>query len=225
MYTYGDFTVYADVPALVPTYDLPASHRYIGPVLWSPAVDLPDWWADLPSDRPIVYVTPGSSGESEFASVVLEALADMPVTVLVATAGRTRLEGIPSNARVADFLPGTEAAGRAALVISNGGSPTTWQALAAGVPVLGIASNNMDQHLNMTAVRHAGAGELLRARGLRPAPLRTLVTRMLDAPRYRTAAAALALARRRYEPESRFPALIQEVLEKIRTPGSLSAPR
>ena len=75
MYTHGDFTAYADVPALAPTYDLPATHRYIGPVLWSPAVGLPDWWADLPADRPIIYVTPGSSGKDTLVSVVLEARA------------------------------------------------------------------------------------------------------------------------------------------------------
>ena len=211
MYTYGDYTVYVDVPELVPTYDLPANHGYIGPVLWSPAVEPPRWWTDLPTDRPIVYVTPGSSGEGNLVSLALDALADAPVTVIAATAGHSGVERVPSNARIAPFLPGAEAAARAALVVCNGGSPTAWQALAASVPVLGIASNNMDQHLNMDAVHRAGAGEVVRARGLRAAPLRTLVMRMLETPRYRTAAAALAGAQRRYEPRIRFPALIEEL--------------
>ena len=64
MYTFGDFTAYADVPELVPLRNLPANHRYVGAVLWSPAVRKPEWWDRLPDDRPIVYVTPGSSGES-----------------------------------------------------------------------------------------------------------------------------------------------------------------
>src|SRR5262249_40980004 len=33
-YTHGDYTLYADLPALVPTAGLPEHHRYLGPVLW-----------------------------------------------------------------------------------------------------------------------------------------------------------------------------------------------
>ena len=42
--THGDHTLFPDVPALVPTRDLPARQRYLGPVLWSPPVPLPPWW-------------------------------------------------------------------------------------------------------------------------------------------------------------------------------------
>ena len=48
------------------------------------------------------------------------------------------------------------------LVVCNGGSLTTQQALAAGKPVLGIASN-MDQFLNMGPIEAFGAGITLRA--------------------------------------------------------------
>ena len=179
MYTFGDYTAYADVPELVPLQNLPANHRYVGAVLWSPAVRKPEWWDRLPDDRPIVYVTPGSSGESDFLSVVLDGLAALPVTVIAATAGRTRVERPPKNAWIADYLPGIEAAARSALVICNGGSPTTYQALAAGVPVLGIAGNNMDQHLNMTMVQAAGAGTTLGAMRLTGNAVRKAADRLL----------------------------------------------
>jgi UDP:flavonoid glycosyltransferase YjiC (YdhE family) len=135
--------------------DLPTSHQYIGPVLWSPTVEPPAWWDSLPTDRPIVYVTLGSSGRSDLLEVVLQALAGLPVTVIAATAGRIDPKTVPPNAFVADYLPGEEAASRAAVVICNGGSPTTQQALAAGKPVIGIASN-LDQHLNMAAIERRG---------------------------------------------------------------------
>jgi len=213
MYTSGDYTAYTDIPELVPTFDLPATHRYIGAVLWSPSVELPPWWNDLPSDRPIVYATLGSSGEADVLPVVLEALAELPVTVIAATAGRARLTAAPPNAYVAEFLRGSDAAGRAALVICNGGSPTTYQALSAGVPVLALASNNMDQHLNMEAVRGAGAGEVLRANGVRRDAVRSAVTKMLENPRYATAAANLRAALRVYEPKACLPSLIEEVVD------------
>ncbi len=60
--TFSDLTLFPDVPALVPTRDSPAHHRYLGYVPWAPPVPLPDWWGRLHPERPTVYVTLGSSG-------------------------------------------------------------------------------------------------------------------------------------------------------------------
>ena len=139
IFTDGDYTVYADAPELIPTYNRPENHQYIGPVLWSPAGEPPAWWDSLPTDRPIVYATLGTSGGRNLLQVVLNALADLPVTVIAATAGRSDLKNVPANAFVADYLPGEAAAARSAVVVCNGGSLTTQQALAAGVPVVGLA--------------------------------------------------------------------------------------
>jgi len=212
MYTFGDYTAYADIPGLALTYELPASHRYIGAVLWSPAVERPPWWDSLPDDRPVVYVTPGSSGEQQWLPVVLDALAGLPVTVIAATAGRIRIDRPPANARLSDFLPGTAAAARSSLVICNGGSPTTYQALAAGVPVLGLSGNNMDQHLNMDAVRRAGAGDILRARGVTAAAVHAAVRSLLGDSRSVEAARTLARAHGACRADERFPRLIEEIV-------------
>lgn len=193
IYTDADYTLYADVPELLPTDDLPLNHRYIGPVLWSPAVEPPHWWNSLPSNRPVVYVTLGSSGRSDLLVTVLKALSDLPVTTIAATAGRVELKVVPDNAFVADYLPGEAAARRAAVVICNGGSPTTQQALAAGKPVIGIASN-MDQHLNMEAIQRAGAGVLLRAASLSESTIWNTVEQVLQSDGYRSAAKRLAAA-------------------------------
>jgi UDP:flavonoid glycosyltransferase YjiC (YdhE family) len=140
----------------------------------------------------------GSSGTSRALETVVDALAGLPCTALVAAAG-AKLEHVPSNAHVAAFLPGDAAAARARLVICNGGSPTAHQALAEGVPVLGVASN-LDQFLNMHYVAKAGAGECLRADSLTGDAVRSAVARLLAEDRYRRAAGALAEAFRRYDP-------------------------
>ncbi|MDA8092980.1 MAG: glycosyltransferase [Betaproteobacteria bacterium] len=178
VYTYADYTLFADLPELVPTSGLPSTHRFIGPLLWSPAVRRPDWWGEVPDDCPIVYVTLGSSGESALLGYVLEALRDLPVFVLAATAGRCRPRAVPPNARVSDFLPGSEAAARARLVICNGGSPTCYQALAAGVPVIGLPGN-LDQYLNMTLLERAGVGCAVRAGKARAKSLRSTAQHLL----------------------------------------------
>ena len=212
MYTCGDWTAYADIPQLVPTENPPPSHRYIGAILWSPSLPFPSWWHDLPADRPIVYVTLGSSGEGRALPRVLEALADAPLTVIASTAGRIQVRHAPANARIMDFVPGTEAARRSALVICNGGSPTTYQALAAGTPVLGLTSNNMDQHLNMAAVCRAGAGETLRAQDVSARSVSEMATRILHTADYAAAARRIASAHCEWEPTSQFARLVDDAL-------------
>jgi UDP:flavonoid glycosyltransferase YjiC (YdhE family) len=183
IYTDADYTLYADIPQLVPTYDLPDTHRYVGPTLWSPAGPLPDWWAMLPDDKPIVYVTLGSSGHGRLLPTVLNALANMPVTVIAACAGRNLPADVPPNAYVADYLPGEEAAKRAALVISNGGSQTSYQALAHGKPVIGIPAN-LDQYLNMHYILAANAGRVIRTGSLVPDAIAESVREVLQNARY-----------------------------------------
>ena len=67
-YTWGDHTLYADIPELFTTQALPPNHHFLGPILWSPTVPEPEWWSALPSERPIVYVTLGSSGRSDLSA-------------------------------------------------------------------------------------------------------------------------------------------------------------
>jgi len=170
----GDYTCYADLPEIVPIDPLPPNHSYIGPVPWSPGGPLPAWWDEVLDERGgggRVYVSLGSSGPRGVLQNVLDALESFPVKALVSTAGRAPGLRRTKNSWVAEFLPGDSACTSAQLVICNGGSPTTYQALAAGVPVIGIATN-MDQFLNMTAVSNAGCGILVRSS---PASTDTLI--------------------------------------------------
>jgi UDP:flavonoid glycosyltransferase YjiC (YdhE family) len=131
-YTHGDYTLYLDTPGLVPTQNLPGSHHYLGPAIWSPDIQLPDWWDQVNRDRPTVYLTMGSSGKIKALPILLKALSALQINVLAATAGRADpalLKEYP-NCYAADYLPGTESAARSDLVISNGGSSTCYQALS-----------------------------------------------------------------------------------------------
>jgi len=210
VYTDADYTLYADVPELFQPVAMPANHRFIGSVLWSPPVPVPDWWDKLPAERPLIYVTLGSSGQGELLPGVLKALGGLPVIVMAATAGKIALSDVPQNAFVADFLPGEEAARRASLVICNGGSPTTQQGLVAGVPVIGIAGN-LDQFLNMQGVVNAGAGALLRADRFDPSELTRKVKSMLDNPMPTNAARKLAATFAQYDAGAQFNAILKQI--------------
>jgi UDP:flavonoid glycosyltransferase YjiC (YdhE family) len=191
-HTYGDYTVYPNDPGLFPLKQpLPAQHSFIGPVSWSPAVERPEWWNDLPADRPVVYVSLGSTGRPAFLDTVFKVLETMPVTVIVATAGRWKMRAEARHFFVANFLPGMEAAERSRLVICNGGTMSGQQALSAGTPYLGLISN-MDQMLFSTAVQRASACELLREGDVNEGTLRSTILRMLAEEKYQVAAKNIA---------------------------------
>lgn len=211
VYTWGDYTLYADVPELVPTRPLPANHRYLGPPLWSARVPLPAWWSVLPQDKPVVLLTLGSSGRADLLPMVLSALAELPLTVIAATAGNIGLDDVPANTFVADYLPLASAAQRASMVICNGGSLTTYQALTFGVPILGICSN-MDQLLNMHAIERLGAGVSLRAAQACPQRLKAIAQTLLDTPAYAQAAAQAGERFRQVDAGQRFREFVTKVV-------------
>lgn len=211
IYTDADLSAYADIPELFPTDDLPANHAYLGPVIWSPPLAPPDWWDTLPTDLPLVYVTLGSSGQGQLLPLVLRALAPLPLTLMVATADKVTLDALAPNVHVAPYLPGEEAARRASLVVCNGGSPTSQQALAAGVPVLGIAGN-LDQFLNMHGIVAAGAGALLRADRLQVPQLQRAAAALLGDERAARAARRIAGLFLQYKPGERLAALLAGLL-------------
>jgi UDP:flavonoid glycosyltransferase YjiC (YdhE family) len=110
---------------------------------------------------------------------------------------------VPANARVADLLPGDRMAQCASVVVGNGGSPTSYQALRAGRPVIGVC-DNLDQYLNMSLVERAGAGLLLRAGRLSRAIVRRSVQQALGDERMRARARDLAHVIAGYRTMDRF---------------------
>jgi UDP:flavonoid glycosyltransferase YjiC (YdhE family) len=219
LYTEGDWTLYADIPQLAPLHEMPQNHVYLGPIPWSPDMPMPAWWHELDDSRPILYATPGSTGRRGMLATVLEALAPLDLTVMAASAGQELAGPAPANARVERYLPGLEAAARSALTICNGGSPTTYQALAAGKPVLGLATN-LDQFLNMRGIEDAGAGLTLRADRLTAAGVRKAVERLLGDPAFTTAAARIGRSCQQYDSA----AVLASVLDRAMDPSAEPAP-
>jgi UDP:flavonoid glycosyltransferase YjiC (YdhE family) len=108
------------------------------------------------------------------------------------------------------MLPGDRVAARSSLVIGNGGSPTTYQGLAAGRPVIGVCGN-LDQYLNMTLVEKSGAGILLRSGRLSESVVRQTVLRALDDDTMRNRAGKLAQVIAGYRTAERFRETIEDV--------------
>jgi UDP:flavonoid glycosyltransferase YjiC (YdhE family) len=211
VYTHADYTLYADARELYNMASLPANHRFVGPIVWSPQCGLPDWWHDLPQGRPIVYVTPGSSGHISLLPRLIDALGQLDVTALVSTAGADFYGSKPENVYLADYLPGEDAVKISSLVICNGGSPTTHQALVHGVPVLGLAGN-LDQYLNMASCTQSGAGRVLRAATTDTSELVGAISHMLAEPSYGRSARTLSEKFGKYDLSLEFRRIINEII-------------
>ncbi len=189
-FTEADATLYADIPALFPETPETPQRRFLGPVVWEPPMEPPSWWRSLPDNKPMAYVTLGSSGDPQLLGAITGWLTAMGYVVILATAGRAQVYGDDETVFVADYVPGYAACERADLVVCNGGSPTSSQALLKGRPVLGVCSN-MDQLLNMRAVQNRKAGLWLRADTLRRSLFDAAVNRLSG---FRAMKAATALA-------------------------------
>lgn len=216
-FTEADLTLYADLPGLFPDVPETPRRRFLGPVLWEPPAAKPDWWEKTPKDKPLAYVTLGSSGEVEALGRITPWLVQMGYAVMLATAGRASIEGDGRNLFVADILPGLAASERARIVVCNGGSPTASQALAKGRPVLGLAGN-LDQFLNIRAVQAQGAGLGLRADAVRRRSFERAVQE-LAGPKAAQAAAGLAAEARTLDPVR----VLAEAIEALAAPRTSSA--
>lgn len=207
-YTDADLTLYADVPQLVPTTELPSNHQYIGPVEWSPAIAIPSLPPHAP-DFPLVYVTLGSSGSSSILPLIIDALAPLDCHVAIAAPG-WQPPRTPPNVTIADYLPGDRMCQTASLVICNGGSPTSHQAIARGVPVLGVPFN-LDQHLNMDCLVAYGAGLSIRPEIATASSLRAAVRMLLGNTAFKRQATELAKAFSSYRSNQEFSAALDRI--------------
>ena len=186
---------YTAEPFEYPRSDWPEKVHLVGPGLWEPPAEAPDWLATM--ERPLVLVTCSTlfQNDRRLAEVACEALASEPFDVVVTTADIDPASlSPPPNVRVERFVPHTPVLDRAACVVCHAGMGITQKALAHGVPVVAVPFGR-DQPEVARRVEAAHAGVRLPARKLTPARLRDGVREAMRlAPGARRVAAAFAAA-------------------------------
>lgn len=144
--------------------------------------------------------------------MLLDVMSGMPVSVMVATAGRMPHIQTSQNIYVADFLPGRQAARRSAIVACNGGNGMVYQSLAEGTPVLGFPFN-MDQYYVMEAAERKGAGRLIRSGTITDKKAKAVVKEMLDNHSYRTAAKQMQNRIQAIDAKKEFEKVLNTILQ------------
>ncbi|MBK7891010.1 MAG: hypothetical protein IPJ84_09255 [Bdellovibrionales bacterium] len=154
-YTDADWVGFADASEVVtPSNQFGSRYTTLGPLNGRVDCPLPPWWNEIKDDQPTVYLNLGSSGKHELAPILIEALSELPIQIIAGSVEPIEQPiSYPSGAKLfsARVLPGDTVCQKAQVVICNGGAPSSYQALAAGRPVIGI-TRNMDQALNMQSL-------------------------------------------------------------------------
>ncbi len=161
-YTFADITLYADIESLFTMQPYPENHYFIGPILWSADVSLPSWWKNIPEDKPRIFITLGSSGDTSVLPVILETLARLDVTVIAITANKQEIRHSFKNIFITSFLPVKNAVKNSDIIICNGGSPMVYQSLLENKVIIGIPGN-LDQYLMMSLLIKQPGTLMLRA--------------------------------------------------------------
>lgn len=140
----NDLTLFADMPEFFPCNDLPNHCRYIGPVLWEPETA----GASAPvisSDRPIVYLTMGSTGGAHIDEIA-NALIGAGFTVVCTSAGDAA-QSTSEHRLNLGMAAGSRLCRLADVVVCHAGNGTVYQALAQGTPIVGVPEF-FDQEFN-----------------------------------------------------------------------------
>jgi MGT family glycosyltransferase len=182
-----------DLELMAPRDDLPENFHYVGPVAWQPDIQVPK---SLQNSHNFIYVSMGSTGNPEIFELLLSAFSQMPEIEAVMAVGDLveleRLPSLPANVHVYHFLPGGEMAKRARLVICHGGWGTIYQALAQGVPILGIPNQPFHEGPAIDRVEALGLGRKLVEAGLTTEKLIQTIRKMFANEKYCKAARAFA---------------------------------
>lgn len=214
LYTDADTVLYADLPELFSECRFLPTEKFLGLVTWSPEASLPSAvaeWVQSREPSQLCYVTLGSSGASDLLPLILRTLGTLPLCAVVSSAGTVAKVAVPPNVLLVPFVSGDSMASRADLIISNGGSATTNQALAAGKPIIGIASN-MDQMLNMQRIASQGAGILLRADRLTTKRLASAITRVLVSSSFSESASRIGALANQHDFKENFRQFVAQSL-------------
>ena len=198
--------------------DVPPSVHFIGalPIIPNQA-PLPSWAHELDGSRKVVLVTQGTVANHDFGLLIaptLAALANEPDLLVVVTAGGRPIDAIPgpipSNARLASYLPFEWMLPKVDVFVTNGGYGSVNQAMSFGIPLVtaGLTEDKADVNAR---VAWSGVGIDLATNEPTPQALRDAIRTVLDKPNYRSRASLMADAFAEIDTRSEILRIVSEV--------------
>jgi MGT family glycosyltransferase len=149
-------------PFEYPRSDWAPNVEQLGPGLWAPEGELPEWVLELPEPRVLVSISTEAQNDGAIVETAIRALGGEPGSVICTTSAESpeQFDAGSPNVRVVKFLPHAELMPHLACVVSHGGMGTVQRALAAGVPLV-VVPWGRDQSETAQRTVVAGAGTRL----------------------------------------------------------------
>jgi len=180
---------------VAPDEVLPATVMFIRSEGAGPAGEpVPPWLAELPSDRPLVHVTMGTTEVTRTPGLyetTLAALRDEPLSVVVASGNDpAELGPQPDHIRVERFVSHGAVLPRCRAVVTHGGHGTLMACFALGIPVV-VVPVNADQPRNAARCEALGVGRSVPPASRTPEAIRDALREVMTDDRYAARARAL----------------------------------
>jgi UDP:flavonoid glycosyltransferase YjiC (YdhE family) len=187
---------------------IPPTVHFVGtPPIISDQVPPPPWAHELDGSSKVVLVTQGTVANHNFGLLVapsLATLANEPDVLVVATTGGRPVEvipcAVPSNARVASYLPFEWLLLRVDVLVTNGGYGSVDQAISFGIPLVTAGMTEDKADVNARVAWSSGGVNLA-------------THTVLDRPAYRMRASQMADKFARIDTRSETLSIISEVVD------------
>ena len=220
----ADAYMQLSVPSFEFPREIPSSVHFVGtPPIIPDQAPLPSWAHELDGSRKVVLVTQGTFANHNLGLLIaptLAALASEPDMLVVATAGGRPIEAIPgsvpSNARLASYLPFEWLLPRVNVLVTNGGYGSVNQAMSFGIPLVtaGMTEDKADVNAR---VAWSGVGVNLATNKPTPEALRNAVRTVLDRPAYRLRGLQMAEEFAGIDTRSRILSIVRQAVAGHRT--------
>ncbi len=194
------------IPAFeYPRCDLPSQVHFIGPLLPEPPSEFtpPPWWEDLKQERPVIHVTQGTvaTEAEELIVPTLRALEEQDMLVIATTGSKptetVKLDSIPSNARIEQFIPYHYLLPHVDVMVTNGGYNGVQIALANGIPLV-AAGKTEDKPEICARIEWAGVGINLKTKTPTPKQIGEAVQQLLSETKFKARAKSFQAEMGRY---------------------------
>ena len=189
-----------DIPELCSDTPEWPNWETVGPIVWQPEMDCPEWLNKIDDGRKNVYITMGSTGALDpFLRKCYAALGASPYRFIVTTADqvtRETVEMAPDNFIIEEYLPGAEVLKHCQALIFHGGNGSMYQGLEAGVPMIAVPFH-FEQRVNAKNCVQYGFGVHIPPRKVSGKRILKALDTLLADPSYRRASKKLSASVKR----------------------------
>lgn len=196
---------------------LPPRHHYVGPLIWEAVAPIPDYLDAVGDPRVLVTLSSQLQDDIPLARMALDALAELPVRVLLTIGGGhqpAEVEPLPKNARVERYVPHGAVLKTSRLLVSHAGHGAVMKSLWYGVPMV-LVPWGRDQPGVSARAENLGVARVIARDQLTASLLEGAIKEVMENPRYRKQATEFSLHLKAQDPVATACSLLEQACRSV----------